>query len=156
MAEAFLNLDLVGRKVVVGSGPMLHTFQEQYRDVTFTGKLTGNALAEAYASADVFVFPSLTDTFGIVLLEAMASGVPVAAYPVTGPIDNVDQGITGVVDHDLAAAVSGALSLNRAMVRQGALAYSWESAARLFMTNIEQALFSRQGRRLPARKKRRR
>jgi glycosyltransferase involved in cell wall biosynthesis len=154
--ERFLKLDVAGRKVVVGSGPMLETFKAQYPDVTFTGKLSGEALAQAYASADVFVFPSLTDTFGIVLLEAMASGVPVAAYPVTGPIDNVVQGVTGVLDDDLAAAVRGALTLDRAAVRDGALAYSWENAARLFMTNIEQALFARQGRRVPARRKRRR
>ncbi|MGI9476876.1 MAG: glycosyltransferase family 4 protein [Hyphomicrobiaceae bacterium] len=154
--EDFLNLDLNGRKVVVGSGPMLETFKAQYGDVTFTGKLTGEALAEAYASADVFVFPSLTDTFGIVLLEAMASGVPVAAYPVTGPIDNVTHGVTGILDNDLTAAVHGALSLDRAAVRQGALIYSWENAARLFMTNIEQALFARQGRQVPARRRRRR
>ncbi len=154
--EVFLNLDMDGRKVVVGSGPMLETFKAQYGDVTFTGKLIGEALAQAYASADVFVFPSLTDTFGIVLLEAMASSVPVAAYPVTGPIDNVEQGVTGVLDDDLAVAVRGALSLDRDAVRQGALCYSWENAARLFITNIEKALFARQGRRVPARKKRRR
>lgn len=154
--EVFLNLKLDGRKVVVGSGPMLETYKAEYGDVTFTGKLTGEALAEAYASADVFVFPSLTDTFGIVLLEAMASGVPIAAYPVTGPIDNVTPGVTGMLDDDLEIAVRGALSLDRAAVRQGALAYSWENAARLFMTNIEQALFARQGRQVPARKKRRR
>ena len=154
--EKFLELDVTGRKVVVGSGPMLATFKTQYPDVTFTGKLSGEALAEAYASADVFVFPSLTDTFGIVLLEAMASGVPIAAYPVTGPIDNVVQGVTGVLDDDLAVAVRGALTLDRAAVREGALTYSWENAARLFMTNIEQALFARQGRQVPARRKRRR
>lgn len=154
--EAFLGLDLDGHKVVVGTGPMLETFKAQYPDVTFTGKLTGEALAEAYASADVFVFPSLTDTFGIVLLEAMASGVPVAAYPVTGPIDNVEAGVTGVLDEDLAAAARQALALDRSAVRQGALTYNWENAARLFMTNIEKALFARQGRRVPARKKRRR
>ena len=154
--EVFLDLDLAGRKVVVGAGPMLDTFKDRYDDVTFTGKLTGEDLAEAYASADVFVFPSLTDTFGIVLLEAMASGVPVAAYPVTGPIDNVTDGVTGVLDDDLAAAARAALALDRAAVRQGALQYSWEQAARLFITNIEQALFARQGRRVPARKKRRR
>lgn len=154
--EAFLGLDLDGHKVVVGTGPMLETFKAQYTDVTFTGKLTGEALAEAYASADVFVFPSLTDTFGIVLLEAMASGVPVAAYPVTGPIDNVEAGVTGVLDGDLATAARGALALDRSAVRQGALTYSWENAARLFISNIEKALFARQGRRVPARKKRRR
>ncbi|MFT7577236.1 MAG: glycosyltransferase involved in cell wall biosynthesis [Alphaproteobacteria bacterium] len=154
--EAFLRLDIDGHKVVVGTGPQLEAFKSNYSDVTFTGKLSGEALAEAYASADVFVFPSLTDTFGIVLLEAMASGVPVAAYPVTGPIDNVQSGVTGVLDEDLAVAVRGALALDRSAVRQGALGFSWENAARMFMGNIEQALFARQGRRVPARKSRRR
>lgn len=154
--EAFLQLDVDAHKVVVGTGPMLETLRSHYSDVTFTGKLVGEDLAEAYASADAFVFPSLTDTFGIVLLEAMASGVPVAAYPVTGPIDNVTQGVTGVLDHDLKTAVQRALTLDRAAVRAGALHFSWENAARLFLTNIEQALFARQGRRVPARKKRRR
>lgn len=153
--EAFLRLDLDGQKVVVGTGPLLETLRENYPDVIFTGKLVGEELAEAYASADVFVFPSLTDTFGIVLLEAMASGVPVAAFPVTGPIDNVTQGVTGALDNDLGCAVGRALALDRGAVRQGALHFSWENAARMFMANIEQALFARQGRRVPERKKRR-
>ena len=153
--EAFLNLDLEGQKVVVGAGPMLETFKARYPDVVFTGKRTGEELAETYASADVFVFPSLTDTFGIVLLEAMASGVPVAAFPVTGPLDNVTPGVTGVLDEDLGKAAKAALQLDRNQVRDGALAFSWENAARLFIANIETALFARQGRVVPARKKRR-
>ncbi len=154
--EAFLNLDVAGRKVVVGSGPMLEVFKAAHPEVTFTGKLIGEALAEAYASADVFVFPSLTDTFGIVLLEAMASGVPVAAFPVTGPIDNVTPGVTGVLDTDLGEAVRGALRLDRSKVRAGALNFSWENAARVFLGNIETALFASQGRRVPKRKRSRR
>lgn len=154
--EAFLRLDVPGRKVVVGSGPMLATFQAAYPDVTFTGKLVGETLAEAYASADVFVFPSLTDTFGIVLLEAMASGLPVAAFPVTGPIDNVTPGVTGALDPDLGAAVREALELDREQVRDGAMRFSWENAARVFIGNIENALFARQGRRVPQRSHRRR
>jgi 1,2-diacylglycerol 3-alpha-glucosyltransferase/glucuronosyltransferase len=154
--EAFLRLELDGQKVVVGTGPMLETLKARYPDVTFTGKLTGEDLAEAYASADVFVFPSITDTFGIVLLEAMASGVPVAAFPVTGPIDNVTLGVTGALNNDLGAAVEAALKLDRAGVRQKALQYCWQSAARMFMSNIENALFSRQGRSVPERKQRRR
>lgn len=153
--KAFLDLDVEGRKVVVGSGPMLDSFKALYLDVTFTGKLVGEALAEAYSSADVFVFPSLTDTFGIVLLEAIASGVPVAAFPVTGPIDNVTPGITGALDQDLAAAVRAALELDRNSVRNGALNFSWDNAARMFIANIENALFARQGRRVPRRKRRR-
>jgi glycosyltransferase involved in cell wall biosynthesis len=154
--EAFLNLEVPGRKVIVGSGPMLEAFKAAHPEVTFTGKLVGEALAQAYASADVFVFPSLTDTFGIVLLEAMASGVPVAAFPVTGPIDNVTQGVTGVLDRDLAHAVTDALTLDRDRVRSGALSFSWENAARIFIGNLEMALFASQGRLVPKRKKPRR
>lgn len=153
--EAFLELELDGLKVVVGGGPMLDELRQRYPEVVFTGKRIGDDLAEAYASADVFVFPSLTDTFGIVLIEAMACGVPVAAFPVTGPIDNVVAGASGVLDTDLAAAVRGALALDRSKVRVHALDYSWENATRLFLSNIETALFSRQGRRVPARRKRR-
>ena len=153
--EAFLQLDLDGQKVVVGTGPMLFELEQRYPDVIFTGKRIGEELAEAYASADVFVFPSLTDTFGIVLIEAMASGVPVAAFPVTGPIDNVTSGVTGVLDNDLAKAARMALHLDRSVVRAHGQSYSWENAGRLFMSNIESALFSKQGRRVPARAKRR-
>ena len=134
---------------------MLSELEQRYPDVIFTGKRIGEDLAEAYASADVFVFPSLTDTFGIVLIEAMASGVPVAAFPVTGPIDNVTSGVTGVLDNDLAKAARMALHLDRSAVRAHGQSYSWENAGRLFMTNIESALFSKQGRRVPARAKRR-
>jgi 1,2-diacylglycerol 3-alpha-glucosyltransferase/glucuronosyltransferase len=148
--EAFLRLELGGQKVVVGSGPMLATLKAQYPDVIFTGKLTGETLAEAYASADVFVFPSLTDTFGIVLIEAMAAGVPVAAYPVTGPLDNIEQGVTGILDGDLAAAAARALNLDRIKVRARALDFSWANASRLFLSNIETALFAGQGKRAPA------
>ena len=108
---AFLDLDLPGCKVVVGDGPQLIELKARYRDVVFTGKLTGEDLAECYASADVFVMPSLTETFGIVQLEAMASGLPIAAFPVTGPIDVVTPGVTGVLDHDLGFAACGALNI---------------------------------------------
>lgn len=137
--EAFLDLDLPGRKVVVGAGPQLAELQARYPQVLFTGKRTGEALAECYASADVFVFPSLTDTFGMVLLEAMASGLPVAAYPVTGPIDIVAPGITGVLSEDLRAAAVQALSLSSAQIRERAMEYGWQSAARLFLANITSA-----------------
>ncbi len=151
--EAFLRLDLPGRKVVVGAGPMLDTLTARYPDVLFTGKKTGPDLAACYASADVFVFPSLTDTFGIVLLEAMASGVPVAAFPVTGPIDNVVDGVTGILDHDLLRASLAALVLDKAKVREHATSFGWDTTARLFLSNIENALFARQGRGVPARSK---
>jgi glycosyltransferase involved in cell wall biosynthesis len=133
---AFLDLELPGRKVVVGAGPDLDELQRKYPDVLFTGKKTGEELAECYASADVFVFPSRTDTFGMVLLEAMASGLPVAALPVCGPQDVVTEGITGVLSNDLRQAALAALSLNRARIVQKAAEYSWERAARLFLANM--------------------
>jgi glycosyltransferase involved in cell wall biosynthesis len=137
--EAFLALDLPGRKVVVGGGPLLDDLKDQHRDVTFTGKRTGVALAECYASADVFVFPSRTDTFGMVLLEAMATGLPVAALPVTGPIDIVTPDVTGVLSEDLTTAALAALRLDRERVRAHAATFGWERAARLFLANITSA-----------------
>ena len=150
--DAFLRLDLPGRKVVVGTGPMLAKLTARYPDVLFTGKQTGDELANSYASADVFVFPSRTDTFGIVLLEAMASGLPVAAFPVTGPIDNVVDGVTGILDNDLRKACVAALGLDRTRVREHATSFAWDTTARLFLSNIESALFAAQGRRVPARR----
>jgi glycosyltransferase involved in cell wall biosynthesis len=138
--EAFLALDLPGRKVVVGDGPLLAVLERKYPAVTFTGVAEGEALAESYASADVFVFPSRTDTFGMVVLEAMASGVPVAAFPVTGPRDLVAQGVSGVLDQDLGSAAMAALSLDRGKVREAALAFSWDAAARMFLANIDEAI----------------
>ena len=151
---AFLELKLPGRKVVVGEGPALVEFKARYPDVTFTGKLVGADLAECYASADVFVLPSRTETFGIVQLEAMASGLPVAAYPVTGPVDLLTPGVTGVLSENLREAALDALKLDKSAVRSKALEYSWENAARLFLANIETAQFARLGRRVPGRHKR--
>jgi glycosyltransferase involved in cell wall biosynthesis len=130
---AFLDLDLPGQKVVVGGGPQLAALKVAYPQVTFTGALAGDALAEAFSSADVFVFPSRTDTYGIVLLEAMASGLPVAAYPVTGPKDVVPNGQTGVLDEDLRAAALKALTLDRTACREYALRFTWETCARQFL-----------------------
>ena len=137
--EAFLSLDLPGRKVVVGDGPLLGPLERKYPSVTFTGVVEGEELACCYASADVFVFPSRTDTFGMVILEAMASGVPIAAFPVTGPRDLVVQGVSGVLDEDLACAVREALTLDRGQVRAAAQAFSWEAAARMFLANVHDA-----------------
>jgi glycosyltransferase involved in cell wall biosynthesis len=149
---AFLDADLPGRKVVIGSGPQLEALTARYPHVVFAGKRTGEDLARCYASADVFVMPSRTETFGIVILEAMASGLPVAAYPVTGPIDLVDDGVTGILSEDLATAARRAMSLDRSLVRQKALEYGWTAATKLFLANIETALFARQGRRVPKRR----
>jgi 1,2-diacylglycerol 3-alpha-glucosyltransferase/glucuronosyltransferase len=134
--KAFLNLDLPGRKVVVGNGPQMAELKRLYPDVLFTGPKEGEELAEAYASADVFVFPSLTDTFGLVLLEALACGVPVAAYPVHGPKDVLTDPESGVVDADLQAAALKALTLDREAARAHALSYSWENSAREFLDNV--------------------
>ena len=107
--EAFLELDLPGTKYVVGDGPDLRNLRSGYPDVRFVGQKLRDELAAHVAAADVFVFPSLTDTFGLVMFDAMACGVPVAAFPVTGPLDVVRNGTTGVLDHDLRTPVFGAL-----------------------------------------------
>lgn len=134
---AFLDLDLPGSKVVVGDGPARADLQKQYPNVHFTGLKFGEELANAYAQADVFVFPSKTDTFGNTILEALASGVPVAAYPVMGPIDILTghQG-AGALDADLAKACIAALDGSPQDARALALTYSWEAATRQFLDNV--------------------
>ena len=134
--EAFLDLDLPGRKVLVGSGPQSAELARRYPDALFAGPKQGEELARAYASADVFVFPSLTDTFGLVLLEALASGVPVAAFPVSGPLDVITDPSAGVFSSDLKAAALAALELDRAAARNFALGFSWENSARQFLDNM--------------------
>lgn len=138
--EAFLGAELPGRKVVVGGGPHLAELARAYPAAHFTGPKTGVDLAKAYASGDVFVFPSRTDTFGLVLLEAMASGLPIAAYPVTGPIDLVANGRTGYLDDDLAVAARKALALDRTAARRHACQFSWRRMADQFVENVERAL----------------
>ncbi|MEL6287294.1 MAG: glycosyltransferase family 1 protein [Pseudomonadota bacterium] len=137
--EAFLALETSGRKVVVGDGPARLDLSARFPQAQFTGKLEGAELAKAYASADVFVFPSLTDTFGIVMLEAMACGTPVAAYPVTGPIDVVEEGVNGALDDDLGRAVSRALALDRSAVREAARSFSWSACAEQFIATVAAA-----------------
>jgi glycosyltransferase involved in cell wall biosynthesis len=134
--KAFLDLDLPGRKVVVGNGPQAAELERLYPDALFTGPKHGEDLAQAYVSADVFVFPSLTDTFGLVLLEALACGVAVAAYPVSGPKDVLAGSRAGVLGPDLGAAAIAALCLDRDEARAHALTYSWENSARQFMGNM--------------------
>jgi glycosyltransferase involved in cell wall biosynthesis len=134
--KAFLDLDLPGRKVLVGSGPQAAELERLYPDALFTGPKQGQDLALAYASADVFVFPSLTDTFGLVLLEALASGLPVAGFPVSGPKDVVTEPNIGVLSFDLRAALLEALTLDREAAREHALRYSWENSARQFIDNM--------------------
>lgn len=134
--EAFLDAALPGDKLVVGSGPQLGALSRRYRDVTFAGRKSGRELAAIYAAADVFVFPSRTDTFGLVLLEALASGLPVAAYPVTGPIDIVENGVSGILHEDLGEAARRALALDRTAARARAGKFTWQHSARQFLDNV--------------------
>lgn len=137
---AFLDLDLPGSKVVVGDGPARAELQERYPDVLFTGVKFGADLAAAYAQADVFVFPSKTDTFGNTILEALASGVPVAAFPVTGPVDILPEDErAGALDEDLARACMRALDASREQARALAETYSWPAAAAQFLDNVKSA-----------------
>jgi len=133
---AFLDLKLPGSKVVIGDGPQLVALKAQYPDVHFLGAKHGADLARHVAAGDVFVFPSLTDTFGLVMLEAMACGLPVAAFPVAGPKDVVREGEVGALDWDLAKAVERALTLSRAACRRYAQDFSWETATRQFLSNL--------------------
>jgi len=135
--EAFLSLDLPGTKYVIGDGPQRGELQKKYPEVFYLGYKQGEDLARHLASADVFVFPSLTDTFGLVMLEALACGVPVAAMPVRGPLDVILSEKVGCLDQDLGRAITQALTLNREDCRQYALGYSWEQCARLFESHLE-------------------
>jgi glycosyltransferase involved in cell wall biosynthesis len=134
--SAFLALDLPGSKVVVGDGPMLEKLRRRHPEAHFLGKHEGRDLARLYASADVFVFPSRTDTFGLVLLEAMASGLPVAAYPVPGPLDVIGDSGAGVLDEDLGRAALAALQIARERCREHALRYTWTASADQFVENL--------------------
>jgi len=135
--EDFFEMDYPGAtKIMVGDGPMLETYKKQYPDVIFTGFKTGTALAEYYANADVFVFPSRWETFGIVMIEAMACGTPVAAYPCQGPEDVVDEGITGCMNEDLKQAVTDALMLDRQKVWEGSGRWTWDKAWEIFRDNL--------------------
>lgn len=134
--EAFLALDLPGSKVVVGEGPQRAELMGRYPEVRFMGPLSGDALAAAYRSADVFVFPSRTDTFGLVLLESLASGVPIAAYPVAAPLDVIGDAPVGVLHHDLRTACIKALEIPAGACREFALAHTWRAATEQFLANL--------------------
>ncbi len=135
--EAFLETDLPGTKVIVGDGPSRAELEKKYPAAKFLGARFGEELARCYADADVFVFPSLTDTFGLVILEAMATGTPVAAYPAPGPIDIIPNSNAGVVDEDLEKACLECLDLDRKKVRAYAELYSWRASAEEFVRNLQ-------------------
>jgi len=134
--DAFLELDLPGSRVVVGDGPDRARLQARYPGAVWLGRHKHEELRAFYDAADVFVFPSRTDTFGLVMLEAMACGCPVAAFPEAGPLAVVHQGVSGVLDADLRRACIGALQLDRGAVRQAALRRSWSAIAQELIANV--------------------
>ncbi len=138
--EAFLNLDLPGSKWVVGDGPLRTKLASAYPDVHFAGMKTTQELPAYYRAADVFVFPSLTDTFGLVLLEALASGTPVAAFPVAGPIDVIGSAPVGVLDNDLKSACLAALNISRDATRGYAETFAWETSVQQFESYLSPAM----------------
>jgi glycosyltransferase involved in cell wall biosynthesis len=133
---AFLDLKIAGTKYVVGDGPQLGRLKKRYPSVRFVGVRHGEELARYYAAADVLVFPSRTDTFGLVLLESLASGVPVAAYPVPGPLDVIGNSGVGVLSHDLEFAVSQALTIPARKCRSFAERFTWDASVRQFLDNL--------------------
>ncbi|MBV8784932.1 MAG: glycosyltransferase family 1 protein [Gammaproteobacteria bacterium] len=134
--EAFLGLPLPGTKMLIGDGPERARLAARYPQALFTGYRFGSELAELLASADVLVFPSRTDTFGLTMIEALACGVPVAAFPVPGPIDVLEGGVTGIMDPDLAVAVRGALALDRGVCAARAHEFSWQAASAQFLAGL--------------------
>lgn len=144
--EAFLSLDLPGSKLIIGDGPSRQALQSRYPQAHFLGMQPPDTLAVHYASADVLVFPSRTDTFGMVLLEALACGLPVAALPVPGPLDVIGSSGAGALDMDLRAACLAALSISREKARAHALTFTWAKSARQFLDNIATARAAAQGR----------
>jgi glycosyltransferase involved in cell wall biosynthesis len=135
--DAFLKMEWPGSKIVIGDGPLRTQLEQQFMQTTFVGYRFGEDLAKHLAAADVMVFPSRTDTFGLVNLEAMACGVPVAAYPVSGPIDVIEDGVTGALDVDLAVAARRALEMDPAACRERALHSGWDVCSREFENNLE-------------------
>ena len=134
--KAFLDLDLPGTKWVVGGGPQLKELKRHYKDVYFFGSVDTEELSRRYAEADCFVFPSRTDTFGLVMVEALASGVPVAGYPVPGPLDVVTVPDVGAVDEDLRTACLAAVQGDPAACRRHAEAFTWASCAEQFLATL--------------------
>ncbi len=142
--EEFLRMPLPGRKHVIGDGPQGMELRRRYPEINWLGMMEGVRLSRHLASADVMVFPSRTDTLGLVIMEANACGVPVSAYPVTGPLATIDNGRNGVLDPDLAQASLKALQLSRPACREAALAHSWERCTETFRSHLTPA-FPAQG-----------
>jgi glycosyltransferase involved in cell wall biosynthesis len=134
--EAFLRLEVPGTKVMIGDGPQRGALAARYPGVVFAGYRFGAELAALLSGSDVLVFPSLTDTFGLVMIEALACGVPVAAFPVPGPLDVIEQGVTGVLHEDLAVAIGFAQRLDRRVCAQAATAFSWHAATAQFLAGV--------------------
>lgn len=135
--EAFLKLDLPGEKWIAGDGPERKRLQEKYPHARWFGVLDGQTLAALYRSADVFVFPSVTDTFGLVMAEAMSCGTPVAAFPVPGPIDVVNDGVSGALNHDLRQACMDAMQMSRQAVIEHARGFNWATATQQFLSALQ-------------------
>lgn len=157
--EAFLDADVAGTKVVAGDGPALEDMRQRYPQAVFLGSLQGEELASAYRAADCFVFPSRTDTFGLVLIEALACGLPVAAFPVSGPIDILGSdgrgadgtmpATVGVLDENLELAINKALRLDRTAAAVFGSRFTWENATDQFLEAVESAaLGAKRGRSL--------
>jgi 1,2-diacylglycerol 3-alpha-glucosyltransferase/glucuronosyltransferase len=144
--DAFLSLDLPGTKVVIGTGPQEEELKRRFPEVKFLGLIENGQLAAHIAAADVFVFPSRTDTFGVVQLEALASGVPIAAFPVTGPKDVIGDNPVGVLSDDLRAACLAALHVSRGACRAFALNYTWDGSARQFIGHLKNVAAGQQTR----------
>ena len=134
--EDFFELNLPGEKIMVGDGPDRKRYEKKYPEVTFVGYKKGRELANHYRYADVFVFPSRKDTFGVVMIESLACGTPIAAYDVTGPKDLVENGVNGYIGDDLRANVMKCLDLNRKSVYNTSHKYTWESATHQFLENL--------------------
>jgi glycosyltransferase involved in cell wall biosynthesis len=140
--EAFLALDLPGTKLIVGDGPARAGLERRYPQAIFLGARHGEELAEIYSACDVFVFPSKTDTFGLVLLEALASGLPIAAFPVKGPRDVIGSAPVGVLSDDLRSACLQALTIPREACVEFAAAHTWEASARVFVEHTRNVRFA--------------
>lgn len=134
--KAFLDLDIEGSKIIVGGGPQLNELKKKYKDVLFTGMLKDDEIASYLASSDVFVFPSKTDTFGIVIIEALSAGLPIAGYPVPGPKDIVGNSEINTLDWDLKKSALKALTIDKDKCRQLSKKYTWENCAKIFLENV--------------------